>query len=216
MEKIQKWSEMTPKEKWTHFLEYYKWYAVIGVVVIALIAYTLAECAANVDPDLSILYAGPYPVGTEQQLEAEQAVAEHIEDYNGDGKVKASLMALYFADDESGNSDPQMLMAMQTKLVVELSSGESQIFLMSESQYTQLKEQGTFSKLTELFGELPGGDEYSLALSETKLSQLPGFKDLPGDTRVAMIIKPEENSKNEKRLEKFSQSEAFFREYILQ
>lgn len=131
---MEKYGTIPPrftKAWWAYFWEYYKWHTLASTFVIVLIAVTAVQCATKTRYDLSVMYAGDAVFSEETTDKLSAAISEVIDDSDGNGERNVSLSQLSFG---AQNSDPQYEMAMQTKLMLEFSAGESYIFIFSKGQ----------------------------------------------------------------------------------
>lgn len=177
--------DMTFKQKLAYFWDYYKWPTIITIVIIALIVGFVLEQVRRVDPDVEILYAGPAVlVATDANVAPEESLAKLIEDYNGDGKIKAFLNLMYF------NNNPEQYdqyeAAQQMSLMAALSAGEVYIVIMDDAHYDVLREQGAFADLTQVVGRSLE-DPTSIPLGETALIQMEGFETMDPSLHLALI-----------------------------
>ncbi len=123
--------ELTPAEKRKNFWYYNKWYFLIGAVVLFFVVYTIVDIVTQVRPDyqIGLITTIGYPNNTETVL-AEQ-LAPFFDDRNGDGQVVVTVNIFSIAGPQTASTiDPNMQMANQTKLVGDISTGESMIFLV--------------------------------------------------------------------------------------
>ena len=113
------------KERAKNFWFYNKWYVVGVVFVVLLLSFTLYECATQEQYDLQIFYISETAISDETVTKMEEYFSQFVEDINGDGVANVLVSAM------SANPDlsPEQAYAAQTKLMADLSSGESMAFL---------------------------------------------------------------------------------------
>lgn len=146
--------ELTPAEKRKNWWHYHKWHVVIGAVL-AGIGVSLVCNALGVGqtrPDYQVAYVGETVLPDDTAAAIENAFASLGEDLNGDGKVTV-LLNQYPRDIE----DPQAAMAIQVRLMADLSSYDSCFFLLDDPERFQQE----YRSLSLLDGSLPEEGDYS-------------------------------------------------------
>lgn len=68
---------------------------------------------------------------------------EHGEDLNGDGEIHVQVADYYIPKEDE---DPQILMANQTKLTVDMQEADSMIYFFSDASLERYKDSGVLSK----------------------------------------------------------------------
>lgn len=121
------------QKKWDNFWYYYKVHVIVGVFIGILILTTIKDCAQRVNPDVSWGYMGT-DLTAEAVENVEQAFADIIQDTNNDGKKKVFIFALM---------DIQQITVM-------LASGDTQIFVFDQENFTNFAKGGAFQPLDEL------------------------------------------------------------------
>lgn len=146
------------RKKWNNWWYYNKWYVLVAALVAVLIfdfAYSVHRNRAN-QPDFQVAYLGPaLPDSTVERLEA--ALTELSPDSNGDGQVLVTVNQynLYTGEGETDSGfDPAAAMAAETRLSVDLQSGDSFVFLMPDP----VKFQAESGILARIDGSLPEED----------------------------------------------------------
>ncbi len=124
---------LTAKEKLINWMNYHKWYLIIGAVMIAC-AVSFVFSATNSRknaPDYQIAYIGAKQLPDDTVAALEKAFAEYAEDVTGDGKVKVILNQYRIGN--AVENDPMTIL----KLAADLEAGESRIYLMEDPQNFQ-------------------------------------------------------------------------------
>ena len=141
------------RKKWNNWWYYNKWLVLGGVIAAVLVfdfAHSLYVSRHN-QPDFQIACVGtPLPQGTADALtEALRAIGP---DLNGDGQVlvQVNSYAVYPAEEDAA-PDPAMLAAAQTRLIADIQSGDSFLFLLEDPE--QFQEQ--IGILSRVDGTLP-------------------------------------------------------------
>ncbi|MEG1442213.1 MAG: hypothetical protein RSC29_06075 [Oscillospiraceae bacterium] len=126
------------KERAKNFWFYNKWYVFGGLMAFILLSVTLYECMTQVQYDLDVFYVTESPVKPEVETALEEYLSQYVDDVNNDGVKNVAVNVLTAPLD---NVDPQMAMAAQTKLMAELSGGESMAYL-TDKAYAEVIAQG--------------------------------------------------------------------------
>ena len=146
----------TPHGKWENFWFYHKWHVVIGIAVAAVVIGTVVSTVKTVQPDYTVglITRNSYPEEVTNQLG--QTMAKYGVDRNGDGKVVVQV-ASYVVTPQSassagsgsssgsgtaGQADPQMEMAYRTKLMADVSTGTSMIFVTDDASFLAQEKAG--------------------------------------------------------------------------
>jgi len=120
----------TPKGKWENYWYHYKWQT-FGVLAAALILTVFIYQMANRPKyDYEVIIAVESYVGAPAQEYMRKELEKYGRDLNGDGEVKIGLQTLNL-----GETDPQMMQAAQTKLMVSLSTADVMFFIFDEPIY---------------------------------------------------------------------------------
>ena len=121
---------------WEYFWDYYKWHTISVAFVSILILVTAVQCATQVKYDMTITVAGDKYLSEDIQSQLSGELGEVIEDCDENGERNVFLQMLDFSDN-SMNQDPQYMMAMSTKLMIEFTAGETFLFVLSEDIMNQ-------------------------------------------------------------------------------
>lgn len=147
-EKPREHRELTPAEKRKNWWHYHKWHVVGGVVLVLLAASLLYQVLGigQIKPDYQFACVTQYALPDETVEALETELAKLGTDQNGDGRV-----VVYVNQYPLANSDPQMVMAIQVKLMADLSESKSSFFLLDDPE----KFQRDYQMLCRLDGSLP-------------------------------------------------------------
>lgn len=121
---------------WEYFWDYYKWHTIAGTFLSILILVTAVQCATQIKYDMTVTVAGDRYLSEELQAQLSSELGEVIEDSDANGERNVFLQMLDFSDN-SMNQDPQYMMAMTTKLMIEFTAGETFLFVLSEDLMNQ-------------------------------------------------------------------------------
>lgn len=123
---------MTAKQKRQNFWFYYKWHVIIGIIVIAIIAFTIRDFANRVNPDYTIGVITFNASSTDVFEALEEPLAAFGEDLNGDGNVVVDVAQYDFSSE-----DPQMIMAASARLMGDFQTNQSIFFLIDNVEKAQ-------------------------------------------------------------------------------
>ena len=190
---------------WVSYVyEYYKWPILIGLVILFGIGAGVSQLRQAANPDLSVMYVGPFYLSPEYQTKLEQQVSrlsgeDVAGDYNGDGEYKFSLLDItvdYLTDSQGmqylyddGNS-------ALTRFQTEIRAGDAMLYFLEPYYYRQAKADGVLQPLAELgegYAE-KSFDGYGVYLGDLDGYQLEGFSRMPAHTVVCLRRSPEEDS----------------------
>lgn len=169
-----------------HIWFYYKWFILLGVIVLGFLLVCLAQCAGKKEPDATVMYAGPQGVDIHYTEYIDSALSAIMsKDYNGDGYKTVELMTIHLAttqQDAKAAAAMQAVNGQDTDPMLfynQNASGTAVIYLMDEAIYPSMQE--FLTPLDEVLDEVPdyAYDAYGIRLSdlpcyrETDLSYLP-------------------------------------------
>ncbi|MDD3765983.1 MAG: hypothetical protein PHF89_02195 [Eubacteriales bacterium] len=136
-------------KKWfENYWYYYKIHTFIGIFVLLVAVYTLAECINSVEIDTTITYIGNSYFAQENIAAFEEVAAEIIDDVDGDGVRKVYFSPLVISDEIRSEQD----MAIQQKIQLEIAVGDTFLYLMDKKLYESYKEMELFVDLSEHLG----------------------------------------------------------------
>ncbi len=163
----------TKKDYIKDFWYYHRFIILAVIVTFAIVGYFIYEINSNVRPDINVAILTEEQYISGEALEAlTNDIAQHCEDYNGDGQVVVYLN-LYnpIIGEGAETADPNMQMAAVTKLSADLSAMTSTIFLTDnydESQETY----GLFASREDSMSLATSQQEAGSLLNETGLTPL--------------------------------------------
>jgi hypothetical protein len=140
--------------KWDNFWYYHKWHVLIAAAVVLIVIFSVVSALQTVRPDYNVglISATNYPSSVTDQLGEE--MAKYGDDLNHDGKVIVQVNMYQItnqtassASDSSGivqqQVDPQIAAAYQVKMLGDISTGTSMIFLTDDESFLQQERNGT-------------------------------------------------------------------------
>ena len=133
----------TPKQKFTYFMDYYKWYVIIAVIVIIMGIYTVREIMSRKDTALYTCL-----LNTIELESAEQYNADFAEIINLDAdKYRLIFDSSTWIDI---NAMDENTMANSQKLMAHLAAGELDIMITDSDSITNYAYQDSFLSMEEL------------------------------------------------------------------
>lgn len=82
----------TPKEKFSHFWNYNKWFVIAGIISALFIAVIVAQCVTRTEYDLKLVYFTYTPVLDNQLSSVADYIEEFTPDVNKDGEVNVQVV----------------------------------------------------------------------------------------------------------------------------
>ena len=120
----------TFKEKIAHFWYYYGKYTIIGIIALAFVVYTMVDCMMQVNYDLNIAYYSCSRVNREGAAALADSLEPMINDISGN-KINDVQIVVNEANITKEGYD-EMVQATLTKIPVEMSVGEFQMYFLDE------------------------------------------------------------------------------------
>ena len=142
MEKYGTVPKKFTKEWWEYFWDYYKWHVIIGAVLLAMITVTAVQLVTKIKYDAVVTYIGTAVYSEDAQKEIADSFAQITDDVNGNGKKDVQFQIISTASSKSALENPQYTMAIETKTIFEIQTGESFLFIMDAEQVQKIYENG--------------------------------------------------------------------------
>ena len=144
-----------------NWIYYYKWYVVVGVLLLLFVVRYIAGIfgVAEPHPDLQAAYVGRHVLSEETITALQDLLASKADDYNGDGRVLVTVHQ-YLTSDETGAVEAQQnASAAEISLVGDIDGCESYLFFLEDPEQFQLE----WQILANSDGNPPSADDYSVA-----------------------------------------------------
>ena len=188
------------KAKMRQFVDYYLFQTIVILVILAILAGSLYQCATRVDPDITVLLLGEsYAPDTDAVEAMSAALGAYIEDVNGDGHVQGQLINVFVPDEDTG----EYYTSVMQKRMIELTVGDADLVILSQPQYQELMLSGGeayFSEISDIVGDR-ARDKYTVRFSDTVFAQDEALGAIPGDYLIALRF--EDLSKSGKENERY-------------
>lgn len=177
-----------------NFWYHHKWAVIFTVFILVTVIVCTFQFCSREEPDIYILYAGPYKFGQTDTRSMERVFSQIVTDRNGDGKAYAQLADYYILSDEqitgelekkqeNGESyvvNYEMFASNREAFDQQIMAGEMIICLLDPHLYADvyvLDDDGNrlsgFMKLTDVLGYKPeyAVDDYAVRIGDTPLGQ---------------------------------------------
>lgn len=192
------------KEWWGYFWDYYKWHTIGGAFVAFLIITSCVQCITQTKYDLQIDYISEYGILSEHKDALKVLAEENVEDATGNGKNEVFVLSLNM----SQANDPQMMQAMQTKLMVEMGYSEGYAFIMTKQYADLMTEQGVLEPTSIWAGEC-ANDGSVISLADcTALSQI-GIDAAKQDLYIGITKLREKEKEDELEVKRYENGVRF-------
>ena len=161
-------------DKIKNWIYYYKWYVVVGVLLLLIAVRYIAGIfgVAEPHPDLQAAYVGPHVLSEETITALQDMLASKAGDFNSDGKVLV-IVHQYLTSDETGAVEAQQnASAAEISLVGDIDGCESYLFLLEDPEQFQLE----WQILADSDGNPPDASDYSVKGKVVPIADfLPGL-----------------------------------------
>lgn len=195
----------TPKSKFDNFMYYHKIHLIILLCVAVVAGIMIRDVVTKVNPDyqIGLVTQQSYPDQLTQALENQ--IAKYGEDLNGDGKVVVQISNYVIAADPSAtNIDPNMQMAGITRLMGDLQTGESMIFITDDASFkTQQEKNQVFSYLDGSMPKEGATDYQKMRISLKNCDKLAASAKDMGDLSISLRVYKGSQLEGKKGLESY-------------
>ena len=207
-------SEISENEKYSHkgtgfsggfeyFREYYKWPALIVLIIVVALFIGFRQLAAKSDPDLSMMYVGPDYLSYDDQEKVKDTAAllsgDLAGDYNGDDRYVANFLDLTvnYAQNAEGyrvlTKDDED--TTYTRFQTELRAGDTLLYFLDPYYYRIVKDEGILQPLDEILSDASVSfDGYGVHLGDLEARFLPGLERMPSRTVLCLRQSPSEDA----------------------
>ncbi len=199
---------------WYH----YKWLILIIFVLGSLVIVATIQMVEKGDPDIHVMFIGQNFITAEGREEAEKTLGKIFNDCNGDGEVTMDLVELTVTTIPGQSYDYVYQQDALTRFETEIRAGMSTVFIVEESFYEKIKDNGLAAPLETVFGKnnVPENafDEYSFRLRDLDVAEEAGFSRFPRESYVCIRHSPENDEINYSRtMEDYKNNLEFFKKF---
>ena len=117
------------KKKLEHIWYYYKWYFVVGVMILSVVLSFISERAAMVEPDWKIGLVTRQYVAEEEREALAVRFCDILPDRDGDGETLVNVMFYQYDGNTMEAGDTASFMASAVQLAADLQNRESVYYL---------------------------------------------------------------------------------------
>ncbi|MFA5562035.1 MAG: hypothetical protein WDA00_05275 [Eubacteriales bacterium] len=184
------------RERFSWFWEYYKWYALLALSLVAVLVLSTLQLCSRVSYDYTVLYAGPQYLGFEAKNTVAASFAEMARG-GGDTAPSVELRVCHILTNEQAQQGGYSASYLQDQLSLfdnEIKVGDALILLLAPALFERI--QAGSGALMPVSLYLPSGDvtvrfyeednPYAVYLSGTSFGTLPGLSELPDDTLLCL------------------------------
>lgn len=178
---------LSPWKKFTNFIYHNKWWLGIGIVIAAILSFLIYDLVTKPNPDIIVLViCDNYAVGEESNLQ--EYIEGFSDDFNGNGKVLASVYYIPITDNEFGNYGR----GVDTNLTTQLQSADGVIVIGGKKLLDTLGDQEIFTDIREIIPESKHIKNGFFRLKDTKFAEKIGIdpEEITADMFIA-IRKPQ-------------------------
>lgn len=200
------------KEWFTNYFWYhYKWATLAAIFGVLVLIVFIKDMVTQEKYDMQVSVNTSLYTTMEQQQALEEVWESYAGDFDGDGTVNVGGLINYIP--QGDKADPNLVMAGQTKFVVELSDGKSMILLFDEAIYQQIERsegggESFFEDLSSL-SDKAYDNGIKIKLSDTPLGDDPLWAPVADELFITM--RSHESplvTKNEETLRQYEEERA--------
>ena len=181
-----------------YIIEYYKWPILFGVVLVSAIIFAISQTASSSNPDLSMMYVGPFYMSPAEQDKLGQTVAslsgEKEGDYNEDGHFRYDFLDLtisHIRDQEGIEYTYDDQNTAYTRYQTEMRAGDTVLYFLEPYFYRVALSEGIIAPLSELgIDSSLSYDGYGIPIGNLDCYELEGFNKMPAEAVVCLRRSP--------------------------
>ena len=163
---------MSFKKKWENYWYHYKWHTIAGIFIVLLLAVFIRDFATKEQFDGTVMVATSYFVDDDRNAVLKETLEQYFPDIDGNGKVNLAIVPIFLEGGQQGEpSDPQLAYAMQMKMVSEISTTPSLIYIFDDGFTNLFIEQGMLRNLSKDFPDNPLVSESIWDISQSEIAK---------------------------------------------
>ena len=191
------------KRRLDNFMYHYKFLLLAAAGVAAIVIFAIVQCAARIEPDADIAYAGPHIFDVFEMSAMLGAFNEILgEDLNNDGRIHTNFVHFRFMTDTQIEQavargeliDVSAVRIVRTQLALEMIATNNMIYFLSPEAYRavrRINNINSFMFIDHALGYMPPEhilyDEFAIRLSELACYYyFEGINAFPPDTLLAI------------------------------
>lgn len=214
-----KMGEVPKGQRYQQFKDYYRIPLVCVLIGIIMVVSILKTTVFSPKPDAFIVVATQRDISGDFATMVEELYTAGSPDLNGDGKSLISVNSIAYNELQM-KTDPEVGMAMQTKLMAVLSTAENIMQIVDDEMYEYFLNQGLIGTYVDLGEHASAFENPAEEIIKIPLSEIPFFaeKNFEGITDgLYMTIRPRDGSQlggKEKKIKRYEeQIDAFMSLY---
>ena len=175
---------------------YYKFYVLIGIILIIALIVGINSCFFRESYDLSILYITSED--TDRFSHSEDVlnkIETFVSDINGDGKANAEIITISY-----GQTQAEQQSAAASR-AANIAYGKALFYILDEQNYQQLKEGGFLEDISTL-GQSQYLEQYRFCINDSKIfNSIDGFSDISEKYYFCIRTYDKSKAENEKNFQ---------------
>lgn len=141
------------ERKLKNYIYYYKYHAIIGMVILLILILSIKSCMNTVIPDLNIVFMGDYYFNETETKPFENKIISNTP------KMKAiGIDVITLSDKLEG----QQAYAMQMKAMTLMAAGDIDICIMDKANFDKYADKGAFINLEGIIKEIGSVSDYKV------------------------------------------------------
>lgn len=163
---------MSFKKKWENYWYHYKWHTIAGIFALVLLFIFVKDFVTKERFDGTVMVATSHFVDDVRYEKLEETLEQYFTDIDGNGEVNLSIVPIFLEGGQQGEpTDPQHAYAMQMKMVAEISTNPSMIFIFDDGFTNLFIEQGLLRDLSKDFPDNPLVDGKTWDITQSEIAQ---------------------------------------------
>ncbi len=163
---------MSLKKKWENYWYHYKWHTIAAIFALVLLVTFVKDFVTKERFDGTVMVATSHFVDDDRTEKLKETLEQYFTDIDGDGKVNLSIVPIYLEGGQEGEpTDPQLAYAMQMKMVAEISTTPSLIFIFDDGFTNLFIEQGLLRDLSKDFPDNPLVEDKAWDITQSEIAQ---------------------------------------------
>lgn len=174
--------------KWfENYWYHYKWHTIIGLFIVFIIVSLVHDILTREKYDAELMITGQTYVTSTPAGRIALLLEQYCGDYDGNGEIKVNVVDNIFPSDMA---QAEMMMAAQTKLMVELSDGRSMVMILDDYTYDMINQssEGNFFADISAYSDKAYDGGTKVKLADTPIGDDPGLAGCADDYFLALRI----------------------------
>lgn len=123
------------RRKWDNYWYHYKWHTWAAVFIACCMLMYIGDLLRKKDYDINVAYISRSYTNFDEDAIFEKRVAEYVPDYNGDGESTVKFYNYAIPESPRSQEEFDQQMAMLARARVELTDGNTFIFIVDDDIY---------------------------------------------------------------------------------